>query len=96
MTEFKVGDRVIIVDLYELCKTSYYPLGVIEAMKKMSGMEADIMKICTDAYTPSRHRNSAHLDGALYKIDIDKGKYSWANIMFKPKKGNLIVVDEEL
>ena len=96
MTEFKVGDKVIIADLYELDKTVSYPFGIVAEMREMAGKEAKIMKIRTDAYTPSRYSNSNSLDGVSYRIDIDKGDYCWANIMFQPKKGNLIVVDEEL
>ena len=96
MTQFKVGDKVIIDDLYELANNPPYPLGIVEAMKEMSGMEARIIRIRTDAYTPNRYNNSNHLDGASYIIDIDDGEYYWANIMFKSEIGNLIVVDEEL
>ena len=96
MTEFKVGDKVIIADLYELDKTYSYPFGINKDMKEMSGMEVEIMKTVPNVYQPSKYNNNNNLDGALYRIDRDGGKYCWANIMFQPKKGNLIVVDEEL
>lgn len=91
MTEFKVGDKVIIADLYELD----YPFGTSKAMKEMSGREVKIMNTYPNNYLPSKYNNN-NLDGASYRIDRDGGEYCWANVMFKPKKGNLIVVDEEL
>ena len=96
MTEFKVGDKVIIADLYELDNILFYPFGTSKAMKKMSGMEAKIIKTFPNMYPPSRYKDINNLDGASYRIDRDGGEYCWANVMFKPKKGNLIVVDEEL
>ena len=96
MTEFKVGDKVIIADLYELDKTDSYPFGISKAMKEMSGMEVKIMKTVPIVYQPSKYNNNNNRDGALYRIDGDGGEYYWANVMLKPKKGNLIVVDEEL
>ena len=96
MTEFKVGDKVIIADLYELDKTVSYPFGTSKAMKEMSGREVKIMNTYPNNYLPSKYNNNNNLDGASYRIDRDGGEYCWANIMFKSKKGNLIVVDEEL
>lgn len=76
MTEFKVGDKVIIADLYEPAKTVSYPFGISKAMKEMSGMEVKIMNVLPDIYPLSRYNSINNLD---YRIDIDNGEYCWAN-----------------
>ena len=53
MTEFKVGDKVIIADLYELAKTGSGPFGTSKAMKEMSGREVKITNTYPNTYRKS-------------------------------------------
>ena len=83
---FKIGQRVQIDP--ELCtkESSDIHFGMNTNMYSLEGKTAVITDVVEDNYEPEKPLE----DGCLYRLDIDKGFYSWSSLMF-----NLNIYDNE-
>jgi hypothetical protein len=83
---FKIGQRVQIGP--ELCtkESSDVHFGIVSDMYSFEGKTAVITDVVEDDYEPEKPFE----DSCFYRLDIDKGLYSWSSPMF-----NLNIYDNE-